>query len=164
MKTIYGYISIVFLMWGCDEFKGPTGPKGTPGVDGNANVHVRFYTASSSDWVLSGSTYKIQLTNTDITQDVADYGAVLVYQKSSSTNWELLPITVYLSGTTTLSFSTVYDVNAVAIFVNTNNSTPLYPNFTIQYKFITIASLAKTPNDINWNDYNDVNRKLNLID
>ena len=158
MKKLLPVFALLLLTLGCE---GPTGPKGK---DGNANVHTRFYTATSTDWDLSGSSYTIQLTNTDITQSIVDNGAVLVYMKTANTSWELLPVTLYISSSSILIFSAVYDLNTVAIFATNNSGAALSPNFTINFKFVTIASLGKNSADVNWKDYNEVKQKFNLQD
>lgn len=94
MKKIILLFVIALSITACKKPKdgepgatGPQGQQGTQGTQGNANVKSSNYTASSVfDWSknTSGTLYTYYITNNDITYDIIDKGAVIVYWKIGS--------------------------------------------------------------------------------
>jgi len=69
------------------------GPQGPPG---NANVVSNEFVVNSTDWTAGTSDYYVNITDADITSDIINNGAVLVYwvgTSNGSTFIEPLPFT-----------------------------------------------------------------------
>jgi hypothetical protein len=174
MKTMLIFFAAMFvlLLSACEGPEGPTGPKGKDGKDGNANVHFNTFTVSSWNYSSTNVSWFINLSDPNITTDIVDYGAVLVYMKFGGGDWQLLPYSIF-TVTSTASYTTrytiVYDVGTATIYVTDSDLTqPSNPNTargTHYFKVVTIATFGKySSTNINWQNYNDVKMKLNLDD
>jgi hypothetical protein len=89
-RIVYVCICTVFLgfMISC---QGPAGPAGT---DGNANVKFISFTLAARDWQQGTGADRSLFVHTrnvpEITTEVANGGAVLVYQSSDGQLWRAL--------------------------------------------------------------------------
>jgi len=73
----YVVFSTIILLAGCRGDEGPMGPRG---FEGNANVKSVIYDVPSTDWSGDVDGYKAVLSVPEITTDILDNGAVLVYR------------------------------------------------------------------------------------
>jgi len=94
MKKITQYLSIMalsLLIYSC------VGPQGERGEDGNANVGSAIYDVAPSKWVGNADGYTTTLKVPEITQDIYENGAVLVYmmknEGSADQSFNMLPYT-----------------------------------------------------------------------
>jgi hypothetical protein len=132
------------------------GKQGEPGKDGNANV-LATNEFTSSDWVANGSTWSLSLSAADITQDVVNRGIVQAFIKYGN-EWWALPDQNAKNQT-----SYGYSVGIVS-FLNQNvdGTTPANPGAkTFRIVIITASQIAANPN-VNWKDYKQVAKALNL--
>jgi hypothetical protein len=169
LATICIVISLGLVIAGCKGDTGPAGPQG------NANVKVRTYSVSSSQWVNSTSTtpyeYYVDLTDQDITQSIINNGAVLVYIENSSGGWYPLPSIGYAqsNGGADLEYklSPVYSLSTVTVLYyivsNPNYWIPANPGAQT-FKVIVIAGSLQSSANINWNNYEEVKKAFNLHD
>ena len=75
--------------------QGPQGPQGPAGNDGNANVASSTLTVRSSDWQwVNGCQWMVEIDYPAITNNVYNYGAVLVYMDVDGA-WSQVPLTYY---------------------------------------------------------------------
>lgn len=132
--------------------QGPAGEDGEDGVDGkdgNANVQAYNYTVMISDWT-PGEILRDTLNVLEITQEVVDNGAVILYQRrTDSTTWEVMPHSyiAFLGGQpTTLTFQ--YGYNIGQLFLSGMNSLnanvtpgPVYPG-NRSFKIVVIPPAA----------------------
>ncbi|UKN02234.1 hypothetical protein K6119_01715 [Paracrocinitomix mangrovi] len=89
------------------------------------NVYVGTGTAN---WQLSGYNYYTTFNVPDITQDVVDVGAVLVYALTANNTYELMPFTIYQSSSYSTTISFVYTVGNVTIWwADSDQSQPSFP-------------------------------------
>ncbi|MEI6900362.1 MAG: hypothetical protein WCL00_10830 [Bacteroidota bacterium] len=164
MKTSILSISILFLMMtimqGCT--KGDTGPQGPAGHDGNANVMTYVYNVS---WVKEPPSYTCDIYDTDITQDIVNYGVVLVYMSNGSGGWTALPCTLPGGSTYTTSYTPVHYLNGVTIWKSDSDMQQTADPGTSSFKVIAIsATVYKAHPTLNWKDCNEVERALKLAD
>jgi len=97
---------IIAILTSCKKGDtGPEGPAGKDGKDGNANVITSQITVSSWTWYSTYGRYESNVTNTSITQDIIDNGAVMAYYVLSG--YWVLPTTYYTGAgyAQTLSYS-----------------------------------------------------------
>lgn len=167
MKNLPLILAImVALFVGCEGPEGPTGAKGKDGADGNANVVVTTKQVNPNNWIQATTFYYCNVTVSAITQDIVTYGSVFVYYSGDNATWGLLPSTSAssVSGDVFVIdyLYTLGNVQLQAQRVVTNSAA--YPGTTMYLKVVTVASmyLGKHATDVNWNDYNEVKRKLNL--
>lgn len=135
--------------------KGDTGPAGQ---DGNANVqtHISYntvYNQSGTSWT---STIFVQ----DITQDIVDYGAVLVYGKLED-SYFAFPMTFPRTENYATTYNYTYEMGIVRLEVtDTDMVLPDYPEFT-QIKVVTIAGNGLIQG-VDYTDYEQVKEAYHL--
>ncbi len=97
MKKITQYLSIMALSLLIYSCVGPQGERGEDGLDGNANVGSAIYDVATSKWEGNYDGYKTTLIVPEITQDIYENGAVLVYmmknEGSANQSFNMLPYT-----------------------------------------------------------------------
>lgn len=140
--------------------KGETGPAG---ADGNANVQSSVYYVSS--YSASGNILYTNIFVSDLTQDIVDNGAVLVYIETTSGSYSQLPITTAASTTVDLLIEAIHSAYNVQVqFSFSNNTLPGNPGL-IKFKIVTIAGKEMLADPtINWSNYIEVKKKFNLKD
>lgn len=145
-----------FYIIGCKGVAGPTGPQGIQGNQGNANVHSKTYTVTSWDGVGTSFAFK-DIANSDITQEIIDNGAILVYEGNTGL-WNAMP---YANQNDEWRFLIGLN-NFRVILLHANGTTVSNPG-TRNFKVVIISgdALISNPN-INWKDYEEVKAKLNL--
>ena len=157
MKTFAAGVLLTMLFTGCAK-KGDTGPAGTNGTNGNANViSTNNVTLASSNWSLTSGIYTATLTTTGISQAVVDKGVVMVYQQYGP-QWVALPTTL---GVNITEFD--FQLGQVEILnLNSDGTTPANPG-AVTYRIVIIPASMKKPN-VNPNSYADVKAAYNLKD
>lgn len=74
-------------------------------------------TVLNNPWYLDGVSYEVNLTWSEITQDVLDNGAVDAYIRfSGQTSWHPLPVTFYSSASYSTSVEVAYGLTSVTLF------------------------------------------------
>ena len=127
--------------------QGPAGPAGTNGKDGNANVQFVSFTLTSSNWQQGTGTSRQVFTYTrnisQIKSDVANNGAVLVYQSSDGSVWRALPFSQVYSQTNNWSFEFGVFVGAGALGLTIRDTDPNNPGLPAlaasRYRVVIIA-------------------------
>lgn len=140
--------------------KGETGPAG---ANGNANVQSSVYYVSS--YSTSGNILYTNIFVSDLTQDIVDNGAVLVYMETSSGAYSQLPITLAASSTVDLLIEPIHSAYNVQVqFSFSNNLLPGNPGLT-KFKIVTIQGREMLEDTtINWKNYEEVKARLKLRD
>ena len=85
--TISMIILSVFILSSCEK-----GPQGEQGEDGNTNVKTTIVTVKPADWQ-GTTTIFAEKTMNIITNDIAEFGAVFVYQEIGDKMYKSLPYT-----------------------------------------------------------------------
>ena len=161
MKAIntFSFISLMLIFFGCEK-EGPAGPAGPAGADGNANVVSTNVTSSA--WVYVNSSWEISFAYPEITQEIINSGAVLVYIKVNE-SYNQLPLTFYQSQeySTSIQVST-YNGGVTMFWSDSDLVQPINPG-SQTFKIVVIASsvMRQNPN-VNYNNYEDVSRAFDL--
>ncbi|MFM7016708.1 MAG: hypothetical protein ACKOX3_10315 [Bacteroidota bacterium] len=167
MKKLITYLSAIVLLASC----GKDGAPGAQGPAGNANVHTSTFTVTSTQWQsagTSGTDYEkyVDLTDANITQDILDHGAVIVYWVTSTgINVQLPYQNVYPAGSTPFMYVPSATVGTATIEAYYTDWTSFSFNASSQIKFkvVTIAgSLKATHPEINWKDPQSIIKGLKI--
>jgi len=94
MKTSYLFISLIVILFLSNNC---TGIKGEDGLDGNANVGTAIYDIGPSTWVGNIDGFVTSLNVPELTEDIYENGAVLVYmlknENQTNQSFNQLPYT-----------------------------------------------------------------------
>ncbi len=126
---------------------GPAGPAGTNGTNGNANVKSTQVSVTAANWTYVSPAYQTTLAFSEITSDIINTGAVLVYMKTTTGTWSQLPFTYYPAASYSSTLKTESYVGNVMVVVTDSDLTqPTNPG-SITFKIVAISSsmLAKHP-------------------
>ncbi len=134
----------------CLSCQGPVGPAGKDGVNGNANVQFISFTLTSRDWPQGTGTARQSFTYTrtvsQITADVANNGAVLVYQSTDGTVWRALPFSQVYSQTSNFSFEFNVFITSGALGISIRDTDPNNPGLpTIAASRYRAVIMAPSP-------------------
>ena len=170
VKVICMALLAIFAMASC---RGPQGPEGPQGPQGNANVVSSTLTIYPNDWYWDDNTntsWRVDIDYEAISQDITDYGAVLVYMESSQNVWRQIPLTFYYSQvidgqecffSSSLEVST-YD-NGVSIFWTENDFYDGYRPEEHRFKIVVIAAnLYNSRTDVDYSNYEAVKAAFQL--
>ena len=164
-NLIYLFVAVSLYFAGCakDGDTGPQGPAGTNGKDGNANVHTQIFTVNN--WYYDAPSYGVDIVDTQITQDIADYGVVMVYVSNGGGGWTALPFTDYPSATYSSTYVFVHYFQGVTVWKTDSDLTqPLFPG-SFTFKVVTISESLRIANPhVNYLDYKSVQLAFGLKD
>lgn len=138
--------------------KGEAGVNGVDGQDGNANViATNTSTTNNGNWILSGNFYYADFTIYEISQNIVDYGTVIVYIQNGG-GWEALP---YTWGNLSISYG--FSLESVRVyFANTDGSQTTNPSVQT-FRTVIIPSSARLTNpNIDYTNYHEVKGAFNL--
>lgn len=167
-KAITIILGVVVLLTGFNACKKEEyQPKGDYQPKGNyGNANVISGTATISNWTYDGTNvwYTATLIDNDISQDIVDGGAVMVYLVNGGTNLAL-PVTVYPSSSYSETISYVYGLQQVVIFIQDSDLIqPANPG-TLTFRIVKIspAGMAAHP-DVDYHNYTAVKDAFGLQD
>lgn len=135
------FIAVIALLPGCSK----EGPQGPQGPQGNANVQSIFYDTNDNSWASSdgGITWNASFAVPEITADVLNNGAVLVYQVYSIngvTYNEQVP-TYYPANS--FNISAVVSVGYVDLYYESTNTVPFNNPGALSYRVVIIHGSNK---------------------
>lgn len=174
--AVFGIATLTFTACsgddGIDGIDGATGPQGPAGQDGNANVISKTFQPNQITWTSSiyfgTNLLRATLPMNEITQDILDHGAVLVYGnfRSQSTNgsetWILLPY-AFSEHNVTIFMNTLLFLNKVEInYYKSNNITPYPPS--IPFRVVVIEGKAAINAKSNGVDFHNFHQVKNISD
>lgn len=141
------------------------GPPGPAGKDGNANVKSSTVTFSNWAWNSSGLYDYADFTWGEITSDVANNGAVLIYVNNGNGGWLPLPRTIYPNNSYSQSQRYVYATGSFSIIVQDSDLTqPINPG-TWTIRAVAVAGSVRHANpNLDWDNYEAVKKTLHLAD
>ena len=137
-----------------------------------ANVASSTVTVSSDDWYWDNTSWRVDIDYDNITEDITDYGAVLVYMESQNT-WRQLPMTFYYTDndsegnviycSSSLEVST-YD-KGLSIFWTENDFYDGYRPDEHRFKIVVIeANIYAARSDVDFSDYNAVRTAFGITE
>lgn len=156
---------------------GPAGVAGPKGDPGTANViYSDWFTPDvwGKETLFTTFVFSYNKTATQITADIIDKGAVLVYGKLNGYTSSLglkdkvvqLSYTVVANGSTDSWTYIASPGNVRVSFVNSQNIYSSGPANTHQFRYVIIPGGVKAGKlaGVNWSDYEEVKRTFNLQD
>lgn len=170
LKYLVALISIIALTFtACqkDGPIGPQGPEGPPGLDGVVDVYSYYYTVFESDWDTFGEPgigfgYIASMDFPEITEDVLNYGAVLIYLYQDGSLFSL-PTTFVNSADGGYLTSIWLTLNLGEVLVTFQDSDGLTVNPEEQeFKVVIIDGYFNTPLSLNLKNYDEVKNYFNL--
>lgn len=171
MKKLTVICMTLFAMIFAVSCRGPMGPEGPAGHDGNANVCSSTVTVRSNDWYWNETSWRVDIKYEAINANITDYGAVLVYMEDNNT-WRQIPLTFYYSlveddveyfYSSSLEVST-YD-EGVSIFWTENDFYDGYRPEEHRFKIVVIAaSVYQSRSDVDYSSYEAVKTAFQLAD
>ena len=172
MKKLSLICMTLFAMIFAVSCRGPMGPEGPAGHDGNANVCSSTVTVYSNDWNWDNTSWRVDLEYKAINADIDNYGAVLVYMNNGNT-WRQLPMTFYYTDTdqngNTLFCSSSLEVSTyeegVSIFWTENDFYDGYKPEDHDFKIVVIAAgVYQSRSDVDYSNYEAVKAAYQLAD
>ena len=177
MKKVKLICMALLAMVAMASCRGPQGPAGHDGNDGNANVASSTVTVYPNDWTWDQfyvdnqgnprGQYWVIIDYPNITQNVFDHGAVLVYMDVNGA-WSQLPLTYYyedgdIIAEASLEVATRND-EAVTLYWTQSDFWKVQPD-THAFKIVAIeANYYQSRSDVNYSDYEAVKTAFQLAD
>jgi hypothetical protein len=98
----------------------------------------------------------------DITQEILDKGAVMVYMDNGNNEWIALPCTIPIDGNYSSTYTPVHSLGKVRVWKTDTDLLTIDPGIT-NMKVVVVSEhgLAQKP-DLDWTDYDAVSKALNL--
>lgn len=161
LTPILAFLFLILMATSCVT-EGPEGPQGEPGEDGNANVISTTITVS--DWTTWGSgRYYTEVAIPEITQDIIDHGAVVVYMAEWE-YWLALPFSWNPDNNVTLSYYYAIKAGMIDFEISRSDQASDDPG-TKEFKIVIIggSALAAHP-DLNLDDYQAVKAEFGLTE
>ena len=146
---------------------GPAGPAGANGTNGNANVKSKTIFVAGSEWINTVGESKVTKLVTEITTDIVNNGAVLVYIDNGSNNWGAMPTTVADPSGLVVTFGYDIEPGKLILSATVNASVTLTATDfgNTNFRIVTISGSGKIANpNLNYNDFNAVKKAFNLKD
>ena len=167
----FGFICFVLFLSqvSCIDVVGPEGPKGSSGKDGTSFANSAIYDISADKWAGNINGYSTTLTMPEITNDIYNNGAVLVYrlrEDFTPKSFNLLPYTYVDNNTTTYMDFDAY-IGKIEIttrdIVNGQNASQA-PTQLMSFKVVVVIGLpyAKLQQKVNIQDFNAVTKFLGI--
>ncbi|HVA98118.1 MAG TPA: hypothetical protein VNG53_04420 [Bacteroidia bacterium] len=165
-KLLFYAASVAVFLGSCT---GKNGAPGATGPQGNANVQSAAFTVTS--WGYNSPSYYVTLSVPALTASINSSGAVDVYMSfDNGTTWNTVPYDYYQAGGDYLA-TDYYTTGVVTVnwTYNVSTSTGSDPNSVFststQIKVVCVApSIIKANPNVNWKNYNEVQRTFNLKD
>lgn len=126
---------------------------------GNTDIISDTYTVS---WTFVDPSYKTEISESLITQDIIDNGAVMVYKSNGNGGWIALPYTLPLNATYSSTYSFVLYDGGLTVWKTDTDMLTLDPG-TTTFKVVILSQhgLIHHPG-LDLTDYEAVEKELNL--
>ena len=143
---------------------GAQGPVGATGATGNANVSSAIFNATSANWAYTAPNYYVELLMPEITADIFDSGAVLVYLRQGN-SYHAVPLTFYSTASYSTTVEISHSIGAVGvIWTDSDLTQPLNPGART-FKVVIIAGSQRAAQpDVDLNNYEAVKAAYGLTD
>jgi hypothetical protein len=126
---------------------------------GNTDISSDTYVVG---WTFVDPSYRTDISEPLITQDVIDNGAVMVYKSNDNGGWVALPCTLPIDDTYASTFSFVMYEGGVTVWKTDTDLLTLDPGIsTFKVVILSQHGLIQHPN-LDLTDYEAVEKELNL--
>lgn len=162
------FMLLMFVFAQCTGPAGPRGNDGMNGIDGINYTHSAIYDIDPSDWVGNLDGYDVFIDVPEITEDIYNNGAVLVYRliEIDPKSFNLLPYTFVDNSSTIYMDFDAYVGSIDLIFKEVNNGVndTQAPQGLMSFKVVIIEGihLATLKGIVDINDYKAVAKMLNI--
>ncbi|MFN8231169.1 MAG: hypothetical protein U0V03_09645 [Bacteroidia bacterium] len=146
---------------------GPAGPAGTNGTNGNANVKSKTIFINGSEWTNTSGSSTVTKLIPEITSDIINTGAVLVYAEDVPGKWVALPVAQTTTAGVVLSFNYSIESGKINLFIDNNTTTTLTAGDigNSNWRFVIMSGTGRLANpNVNYKNYNEVKKSFNLQD
>ena len=147
-KTAFLSLLLVFIMSSCNKNN-----------YGNTNIFSVTYTVS---WEFEDPSYVTYVDVPEITQDVLDNGAIMVYMSNDSGGWTALPCTLPMAASYASTYTPEFYKGYVKIVQTDTDLLTVDPG-VMDFKVVVLTQkqLTAHPNLV-LTDYSSVKEELNL--
>ncbi len=159
------------LLVQCTGPEGPVGPRGNDGQNGLDGINYTrsvIYDVNASEWTGNADGYNASLAVPEITDDIYNNGAVLVYRliEIDPKSFNLLPYT-YVDNDLTIYFdfdAYVGNISLIYKEITGGVNSTVAPADLMSFKVVIIEGipLAALKNMVDVNDYAAVSKMLNI--
>ena len=141
---------------------GQDGTNGTNGQNGNANVKSLTIDILESQWTDEGpGIAQLELDAPILTEEIVNNGSVMVYLGTSGF-WYALPVVLTLpAGSQSYTFG--FEPGKLTVISSITSGAAVKPDLMIRIVTATSEGLVRHP-DLDWTNYEDVSRALQLAD
>ncbi|MEN9399526.1 MAG: hypothetical protein RL632_627 [Bacteroidota bacterium] len=147
-KTVVLSMLMMFILSSCNKDK-----------YGNTDISSSTHTVS---WVFEDPSYTTTIIVPEITQDVLDNGAIMVYMTNFNGGWIALPCTLPMDVSYASTFTPEFFVGGVKIWQTDTDLLTLDPG-TMQFKVVVLTQKQMEAHpDLVLTDYSSVEKALNL--
>lgn len=188
MKKVLSLLSVAFvaILAACEGPQGevgpagPQGPQGVPGAKGDpgtVNIYTsKWITVKGPDWYTYDEEkkyYNIAFKEPLITQSALDKGLFMCYFRYSDDKTAIYPLPTYLiSSGATVGFYPLIDPqlgSAMVFETQFQEATDLksFTDFSVDFRYVIIPDATLKSGrmkDIDWKNYEEVKKALNLQD
>jgi hypothetical protein len=172
LKGSIRILSLLILVsaFACEGPRGPSGSDGFDGIDGEINAYSAMYEVSPSSWEGDYSGLFATLPMAEITGDIYENGAVLVYwMNDAAQNFSLLPYWYMNSEGLTINVACDIYIGSVDIFyqeIFDGLPDTFVPEETYYFKVVVIDAipLATVKSMVDINDFNAVTKTFNVVE
>jgi hypothetical protein len=181
IKGIHVLIISMFLLFACEGPQGDIGPRGydgatgqdgqdgQDGIDGINYTYSAIYSLLPIDWSGDINRYTTTLDVPEITEDIYNIGAVLVYEliEEAPKSFNMLPFTYIDNNYTYMEDYDVY-IGSIDLFVKEiidGTNTTARPDVEKLFKVVIIEglSLDGLKSKVDVSNFEEVNRFLNTL-
>ena len=146
---------------------GPAGTNGTNGTNGNANVKSKTIFINGSEWTNTSGSSTVTKLIPEITTDIINTGAVLVYGEDTPGKWTALPVAMTSTAGVVLSYNYSIEAGKINLFIDNNTTTALTAGDigNSNWRFVIMSGTGRLLNpNLKYNNYNEVKKAFNLKD
>ena len=153
-------LTLTFLLASCEGDEGPAGPTGPAGPAGeDAEFTIVTVSFTGAEAGISGDWSFYDVAVPEITQEVLDNGAILLYLNESMTipindKWGLMPLSLDIMGAT-FNFGAIFSPGSVTFsFTTTTFDWIWLPDTVYTYKIVILSEPVKS--GVNVEKFEDV--------
>lgn len=165
--TALTLLGLTLSLGSCKKETGPAGAQGTAGKDGNANVKNSTIFINANEWIYAPGICKVTKLVPELTADIIDKGAVIVYSEGSgSGSWDALPTSSAQTNGLVLTYGYNMQVGKLNLEVTFNQNITLAAGTltSSNFKLVLISGSARAANpNVDFSNYKEVEKIATAI-